>query len=107
MSTEGWFKIIELIMEFFIHVGESKTISIDGLVGIFNKDAILSNSDNEGVFPELFDDDELEHYKDSRSVLLYFDGYFVFSKIKPGTIVNRRKGFLKELSKFKIKKEIY
>jgi hypothetical protein len=80
-------------MEFFLHIGGSKTISSQGLIGIFSKNSILECELNEDVFPEVFDEDEEEKFVNSRSILLYEDGYLVPSIIKPETLVARRRRF--------------
>ncbi len=73
----------------FIHIGRKKTISTNGMIGIFEKLSLEQSEENEGVFPDLFDEDEEEKFEDANSIFLFDDNFSVLSNIQSRTLIKR------------------
>lgn len=74
----------------YIHIGNDKIISKDDLIGLFNIQSIRKIEDNEGVFPDVFDEDEALLYEKIRTIFLFTDGFYDKSDIKPDALMHRK-----------------
>ncbi len=77
------------LLKQFIHIGYNKIVSKNDIIGIFNIKSLINIDENEGVFPDIFDEDDEILFKDSQTIVLYIDGFYEKSKIKPETLIRR------------------